>query len=383
MTKNSSTSSGTPTLSSMNMEDSFEFHEHDDSMSYLSYDDAGTSAERLALDTESWIVWETLHGCQEAAFEDIPSRFSECLSVFHESVVEPKENDYTIATYEDIFRIAGATLCQEPWCLPSVVHQPSEYDAQRSYIAHILELSSVVPTASINVDFDPNRNFSYNPTFLDSSSPLFYNKEPQFASVVFTNASQLSCDPETLSFHEVRRYSRLATTAVLRQTHAFGVDSPIFGVLLKGREVAIHVDWYEERDGAIDCNSAFYEADTTDIKMWNLNNSFDTHALFAILSNLSSYTHNSYTPKIHYSLSHIRQPIKSWKWNPSTLPPVLTRTRIHELGYSNEPYGEKLQRWQSTLRIGKERPEKSLGGRLLVANIPKDVLSPPSTPGEV
>ena len=38
-------SSSTPSLSSMNIEDSFEFHEHDDSMSCMSYD-TGPSAER-------------------------------------------------------------------------------------------------------------------------------------------------------------------------------------------------------------------------------------------------------------------------------------------------------------------------------------------------
>ena len=39
--------------------------------------------DSLATDIDCAVIWEILNGCQEAAFDDIPSKYQDCLTIFN------------------------------------------------------------------------------------------------------------------------------------------------------------------------------------------------------------------------------------------------------------------------------------------------------------
>jgi hypothetical protein len=72
----------------------------------------------------------------------------------------------------------------------------------------------------------------------------------EFYSTVFTSwpfSERGDCG--TFGLRPAYRYSRFATTAMLRQLYAIGVNLPVFGVFFKGLFAYVHVDWASEEDG--------------------------------------------------------------------------------------------------------------------------------------
>ena len=152
------------------------------------------------------------------------------------------------------------------WSLPNPVKHLSQEDALWEKNVRVLEVSQVHPTAAIYLSLDRaagddincfNRTCDGGPpmitpgTFDKSMSPLVHATAPRFASTVFVSASHIFPHSKNISFQSVRRYSRLATTSMLRQTHALHIDTPVFGILLRGNLVAIHIDWCKEKNGVV------------------------------------------------------------------------------------------------------------------------------------
>ena len=256
------------------------------------------------------MIWEILNGCQEAAFADIPNKYRHYLSIFNikdncfeeirstqkvgrRDIFAVKDVTYTPfrkpLTMEDMrhslrlqVRLRRGMIPQsipphailtsymrpslEPWTLPNPVRPLSHEDALWRENVRVLEVSQVHPTAAIYLALDhvamgdincPEGTCNDEPplitrrTFEKSMSPLVHATAPRFASAVFISASHTFPHSKNISFQSIRRYSRLATTSLLRQTHALHIDAPVFGILLRGNLVAIHVDWYEENNGIV------------------------------------------------------------------------------------------------------------------------------------
>lgn len=136
---------------------------------------------------------------------------------------------------------------QQPWSLPAPLFRISAEDALLQRNVRVLQVSHMTPAAAVYFTPDP----CASSCILDIASPLLLPTKLIFASAVCTSSSQfLASNP---SFSILRRHNRLATTSALRQAHALRMDLPVIGILFRRREVAIHIDWYEDRDGQLVC----------------------------------------------------------------------------------------------------------------------------------
>ncbi|KAF8578743.1 hypothetical protein K439DRAFT_1638584 [Ramaria rubella] len=394
----------TPSGSSLDYEDTDDVCSVfiDDALS-VSSDESELSAIHLATSIDDFVIWEQLNGCQEAAFYDIPSRYCDYLTVFNtqDSDSKPPCTAYkrtaVTESYDALLQIAGATKTTQAWSLPAPIRVLSDEDALRSRNIRVLEVAEVNPTAAIyfapmseSHKGDGSLKEDHAETLQSSMSILAQGKQILFASTVFTSASHISPLNPNISFQTLRRYSRLATTALLRQAHSLQIDTPIFGILLRRNVVAIHVDWYEKHNDEVLSNSAFFPLDDeeTDIKTWNLEQPREAREISLIFLTLKQYTHGIYAAQVESGLD--KKCFRPWKWDTSSLPRILSLTQLRR--DPKEPAQDKMARWRKGLDHSSSREtykawlkQRLIGKQAghIGEEVGNDILSPPSTPGEV
>lgn len=260
-------------------------------------DERVVSLQQFVEDLDYAIRWEELNGCQEAAFEDIPARYSYCLSIFARVTPELKNNDSFPTNPKLLLSLLGPTNLNQEWPLPPPLYALSSEDkhSPKSIVAH--GLSKVKLSAAV-FPSRSNPNPNPNPGLLSSESKFEHPSGPiVLPSTVITSAKEIF--GRQVSFYTLRRYNRLATTSILRTAYALGIDIPVIGILICYNRIAIHIDWYEIVHGEFTCNSAFYTTsinsnDETDLNMemqiWDTDQPNDVHQLTQIFTNIHHYT---------------------------------------------------------------------------------------------
>jgi hypothetical protein len=76
-------------------------------------------------------------------------------------------------------------------------------------------------------------------------------EEPCFHGVV------INIVPEQVSknanWDELHRITHVSLVSMVRHSHAFEIDLPVFGILLKGSEATIEIGWWEETEDGVVC----------------------------------------------------------------------------------------------------------------------------------
>ncbi|GJJ09912.1 hypothetical protein Clacol_004136 [Clathrus columnatus] len=264
------------------------------------------SLQRVVEDIDWVIRWEQLNGCQEAAYEDIPSNHSDCLLIFSSVASgQPERRVQDDLLFQNLITLLGAT--RQPWPLPPPLYDLSEEDKVwvKNTWAH--GLSEVQPTAAI---YSPRMAITHGA----SRVGLIRRDDSKFIAGPILASTVITSSEETFgkeaSFYTLRRYNRLATTSVLRTAYSLGIDIPVLGILLCYNRIAIHIDWYQIVYGEFTCNSTFYPSDNEEIRTWDLDRPEDFQQIAQIFMNIRNYTTHHFDDRICEKLqpSRIAQP---------------------------------------------------------------------------
>ncbi|KAF8500657.1 hypothetical protein BU17DRAFT_102422 [Hysterangium stoloniferum] len=357
------------------------------------FDKTELSATQLAESTEHFAIWELLHGCQEAAFEDIPLKYKDCLAVFDVNMESYLADEVYLGAsqYDGLFALAGAVKTSDPWSLSAPIYDLSIEDAMSPLNMQVLAVSQVQPTAACFIPLDKGHNQHKrvdsaglpvdSNIYYENASPLVHPKRPAIASAVFLSADIIGHDKP--SFNIMWRYNRLATTSLMREACSLGIDVPILGILLRDNLVAIHIDWYEEKTEDIQFNSAFIpsQPEEMDIRTWDLSQPQEARAFASILSNLRQYTWGTFATTVNNSVRSCSLSFKPWKWNSSVLRPLASS--MHLDPYSETGSKDKVVDWMNRLPELSCNSETVWVKQKLVGweiGLDTNILSPPSTP---
>jgi hypothetical protein len=147
---------------------------------------------------------------------------------------------------------------EDKWALPALQSEILEEDGLDPLNLEVLSISTInvwkafqciTPNAGFEGLYRQSGSATVLSAIRQNQSPRSNPKRPEFFSAVLTANHQVFSD----SPYSLRRYSRLATSSLLRQLHSFNVDAPIFGVVLNKSQTSFDVNWYNTSHGFVVC----------------------------------------------------------------------------------------------------------------------------------